>query len=107
MLADLKAETAGAVDDVRRLVYDLRPPALDELGLLGRGPPTGRAAGGCATAAWTSGWTPPGTLPRAGRGDEVAAYRIAIEAVANAARHAHARHVPRAGRPPTGCCASR
>ena len=25
----------GAVDDIRRLVYDLRPPALDELGLVG------------------------------------------------------------------------
>ena len=34
MLAELKGETATAVDDVRRLVHGLRPPALDELGLV-------------------------------------------------------------------------
>jgi signal transduction histidine kinase len=33
----------------------------------------------------------PGTLPHLGAATEVAAYRIAIEAVANAARHAGAR----------------
>jgi signal transduction histidine kinase len=31
---DLNAETAASIADVRRLVYDLRPPALDELGLV-------------------------------------------------------------------------
>ncbi len=34
LLGELKGETAAAVDDVRRLVHDLRPPALDELGLV-------------------------------------------------------------------------
>jgi signal transduction histidine kinase len=33
-----------------------------------------------------------GPLPRLGAATEVAAYRIALEAVTNAARHAHARH---------------
>jgi two-component system NarL family sensor kinase len=90
ILSDLKAETVAAVDDVRRLVNDLRPPALDELGLLGalrqqterlsvrhRGLHISIAAADA--------------LPRLGAATEVAAYRIAIEAVANAARHAHAR----------------
>src|SRR6516165_12362228 len=35
LLNTLKAETQGAVTDIRRIVYGLRPPALDELGLAG------------------------------------------------------------------------
>src|SRR5205085_8639908 len=30
---ELQAQTRQALTDIRRLVYDLRPPALDELGL--------------------------------------------------------------------------
>jgi signal transduction histidine kinase len=89
MLAELKAETAGAVDDIRRLVYDLRPPALDELGLAGavRQQAERLALGnhGMEVRVEVSG-----TLPRLDAATEVAAYRIAVEAVANAARHAHA-----------------
>ena len=32
MLAGLKGDLQAAVEDVRRLAYDLRPPALDDLG---------------------------------------------------------------------------
>ncbi len=39
--AELQEQTRQAVTDIRRLVYDLRPPALDELGLA----PADRAAG--------------------------------------------------------------
>ena len=35
LLRELRTSAAGAIDDVRRLVYALRPPALDELGLVG------------------------------------------------------------------------
>src|SRR5205814_1987574 len=35
LLAGLKAQTLAAVADIRRLVYALRPPALDDLGLVG------------------------------------------------------------------------
>ena len=34
-LLDLQAEIRSAVSDIRRLVYALRPPTLDELGLVG------------------------------------------------------------------------
>src|SRR5215204_4161787 len=34
MLSRLKDQTQDTVSDVRRLVYDLRPPALDDLGLV-------------------------------------------------------------------------
>ena len=71
------------VADVRRLVHDLRPPALDDLGLVGAlrqlagtlDPPATVVAGDL------------GTLPAA---VEVAAYRIASEAMTNVARHAGA-----------------
>ena len=89
MLAELKAETAGAVDDIRRLVYDLRPPALDELGLAGavRQQAERLALGNHGIDIRVD---VAGTLPRLDAATEVAAYRIAVEAVANATRHAHA-----------------
>jgi hypothetical protein len=34
LIADLKAQTRTTLADIRRLVYELRPPALDELGLV-------------------------------------------------------------------------
>ncbi|MDP9479310.1 MAG: histidine kinase, partial [Actinomycetota bacterium] len=35
LLSELETDTEAALSEVRRLVYDLRPPALDELGLVG------------------------------------------------------------------------
>ena len=35
LLSDLAGRMQEAVADIRRLVYALRPPALDELGLVG------------------------------------------------------------------------
>ena len=35
LMAELRDQTTSALEDIRRLVYDLRPPALDSLGLLG------------------------------------------------------------------------
>jgi len=86
----------AAIGDIRRLVYDLRPPAMDELGLLGAlreqvakqctAPERDRATGllieGCA----------PETLPALPAAVEVAAYRIVQEALTNIARHAQAHH---------------
>jgi signal transduction histidine kinase len=91
LLDDVKAEASGAVDDVRRLVYDLRPPALDELGLPGAVRQQAerlsmrRPDFSISVAAATP-------LPPLGAATEVAAFRIAMEALANAARHAHAHH---------------
>jgi signal transduction histidine kinase len=90
MLAELKAEATDAVDDVRRLVYGLRPPALDELGLPGavRQQAERLAVGNHGMQVRVD---VAGTLPKLDAATEVAAYRIAVEAVANAARHARAR----------------
>jgi signal transduction histidine kinase len=90
LLAELKRETAGAIDDVRRLVYNLRPPALDELGLVSAVRQQVERLtmhhSGLDIRVEAS------ELPRLGAATEVAAYRIALEAVANAARHAGAGH---------------
>ena len=32
LLVDLRSQSQSAIADIRRLVFDLRPPALDELG---------------------------------------------------------------------------
>jgi signal transduction histidine kinase len=89
LIDNVLAQNHDTVADVRRLVYGLRPPALDERGLpeairdhLGQ-----TAAGQLQiTVHDLPAGTPP--LPAA---VEVAAYRIALEALTNVLRHARAR----------------
>ena len=102
--AELRTELRAAVADIRRLVHGLRPPALDELGLVGalRQRATRYGAGGIAQLDDVGGddraslkievvaTTPMPPLPAA---VEVAIYRIVDEALANVARHAAARKV--------------
>jgi two-component system, NarL family, sensor kinase len=82
-LDELTVQTQQAIAEVRRLVYDLRPPALDELGLVGALTEQARALGPFMVV----GPDRPLQLPAA---VEVAAYRIALEAMTNTARHAAA-----------------
>lgn len=88
LLARLKTETQRAVADVRRTVYGLRPPALDELGLAGSLREHIERLRE-ATPALAVHLEVPGSmeLPAA---VEVACYRIATEALTNVARHADA-----------------
>lgn len=88
-LASLKEQNKELVADIRRLVYELRPPALDELGV----------AGALAAHGWQleragrlviDVRTEPDPLPRLPAAVEVAAYRIAREAITNTVRHADA-----------------
>ena len=90
LLADLRADAAAAIVEVRQLVEGLRPPALDELGLVGalRSWSNGlRAAGGVLVAVRFEGAGQVDGLSAAG---EAAAYRIAVEALTNVARHSGA-----------------
>jgi signal transduction histidine kinase len=87
VLRQARDEVAGALSDVRRLVHDLRPPALDDLGLAGAVRQQAERLLAPRTAVAVSAGPDVEILPAA---VEVAAYRIASEAVANVARHASA-----------------
>jgi len=89
LLQDGKRQMQEALAGIRRLVYDLRPPALDQLGLVSalRDYAAGHAAGSLQVVIDALEPLPP--LPAA---VEVAAYRIALEALTNVVRHAQAQH---------------
>lgn len=88
-LQELKTQTQTLVSDVRRLVYDLRPPVLDELGLVSAvrehaqrlAPPASRLQVRVSA---------PDALPPLSAAVEAAAYRIAVEACTNVIKHARA-----------------
>jgi signal transduction histidine kinase len=88
LLNNLVERAQTAVSDVRHLVYALRPPALDALGLLGalRAHADHHNDGGVRVSVEA-----PEQLPALPAAVEVAAYRIALEAINNAERHAAAR----------------
>jgi signal transduction histidine kinase len=72
-------------------VYALRPPALDELGLVGALREQATRYDGGDSEARLSITVEAQQLPPLPAAVEVAAYRIASEAMTNAARHAAAR----------------
>lgn len=81
------SRATDTVADVRRIVHDLRPPALDDLGLVQaiREQADRLSAGGVRLSVRAPADLPP--LPAA---VEAAAYRIVSEALANVVRHAAA-----------------
>jgi signal transduction histidine kinase len=85
LLAELATRIRVTVDDVRAIVHDLRPPPLDDLGLAGALTELGQRFTGGLVVVVSAEELPPLPAPL-----ELAAYRIAAEALANAARHAHA-----------------
>jgi len=93
LLVAVRSESRAAIAEVRRIVDDLRPAALDELGLVPAlevraGQVSRRSDGAPLEAVVDAEPLPP--LPAA---IEVAAYRIATEAVTNVIRHSTASSV--------------
>ena len=86
-LLELKNQVKDTIQDVRRIVYNLRPPALDELGLVG----ALREHAKYLTALQVHIQAPQ-PLPPLPAAVEVAAYRIAMEALTNVTKHARAEH---------------
>jgi len=87
LLTSVLEQTSAAVDGVRQAAHELRPPALDSLGLVGA----------IRTHVVTIGHGPveitvdaPSSLPALPAAVEIAGYRIVLEALHNVLRHAHA-----------------
>ena len=103
LLRALRAETVTAIEEIRQLVYAMRPPALDELGLV---PALRQQASGLRRSDGTPltvTLTAPADLPALPAAVEVAAYRIVMEALANVARHTSASSADvRIGTPAAG-----
>jgi signal transduction histidine kinase len=91
LLTTLRRDTRTALADVRRLVDNLRPPALDELGLVGalqqRADQLAWRADGASVQVRLD---VPEEVPILPAAIEVAAYRIATEALTNVVRHSQA-----------------
>jgi signal transduction histidine kinase len=90
LVGELRDELRSAIADIRRLVYDLRPPALDDLGLVEALRRLAERYGSESEQLRVSVQAPR-ELPNLPAAVEVAVYRIAQEAMTNVARHARAR----------------
>lgn len=85
MIVELSAGLRQATAEIRQLIYDLRPPMLDELGLI-------KALNSMplAEAPLQLDVVAPDPMPTLSAATEVAIYRIATEAIHNVVKHAHA-----------------
>jgi signal transduction histidine kinase len=90
LLAEIQAELKATLGNVRRVVYALRPPALDQFGLVGAIREHAlQATRGERLHALVEAREELPLLPAA---VEVAAYYIAVAALTNTVSHANAQH---------------
>lgn len=90
---EARSEVKEAIVEVRRLVDVLRPPAIDEVGLLAA--IRQRALG--LSEAMVFEVRGPTAMPDLPAAVETAAFRIAAEAMTNVTRHAVLPHRPSPG----------
>ena len=93
LLVSATEQVQTMIGDVRRLIYGLRPPALDQLGLAGSLRGLAAQETGPGTAVTVDA---PSSTPAPPAAVEVAAHWIAQEALTNVRRHAGGADVQRA-----------
>ncbi|MEH7415374.1 ATP-binding protein [Neobacillus drentensis] len=99
ILSELRSTIRQTVSEIRGLVYDLRPPTLDEMGLIGAiherikdlSAPSSTQRGIINSDRIAFTLNAPEQLPALPAAVEVAAYRITTEAIVNVLRHAKAK----------------
>lgn len=87
IVAQLGEEVKETITDIRRLVYELRPPALDEFGLV---PALTEQASRLSASGAKFEVRGPAEMPQLPAAAEVAVYRIALEAMTNVSKHSAA-----------------
>jgi len=96
ILVDFRKTIRSTVDEIRTLVHDLRPPTLDELGLVGsvreRISELTKAVAASESEPLRIELVAPDQLPALPAAVEVAAYRIITESLVNVVRHANATY---------------
>ncbi|MFD1738642.1 sensor histidine kinase [Bacillus salitolerans] len=95
LLEELRSVIRGTVEDIRSMVHGLRPPTLDEFGLIGSIKlriQELQQLSNHGQAAVQIRIEVPDQLPSLPAAIEVAAYRIVTESLVNVVRHANATH---------------
>lgn len=91
-LENALGEVDREIESLRHLITELRPAALDDLGLVAALEALARRAGAIDGLTVRTDIAPHRTVPRLPSEAESAVYRIAQEALTNVAKHASAAH---------------
>jgi len=91
LMANVRLQVQTTIGEVRRMAYELRPPALDDLGLVSAVRQRAAQFSGPLATRLNVSVESEGEFGRLPAAVEVAAYRIATEALTNVAKHAQAR----------------
>ncbi len=92
LLLSMREQTLEAVKNIRQIIYDLRPPALDDLGLLPAIEAHIAKQTGHESAPKITLHATPERLPQLPAAIELALYRITLEGLTNVFQHSEAQH---------------
>jgi signal transduction histidine kinase len=90
LTARMRTEIAGAVEDVRRIIDELRPAALEDVGLAQALRERAASLAARSSSGLIVEFRVDEPMPDLPEQVEIAAFRIAEEAMTNVLRHAHA-----------------